>query len=1038
MSIALESHAEKCAMKAEKLGIFKGLNLLYIKNSVAEILNNIGSNGIFDEYTKHDITHIDSMLKSLEWIIPDETQDLLTSTEWALLVLSIYFHDMGMLVTKSEYTARNSADSGFKEFCDQVLFSGPEGLDYHSKVEKLPPENQDRYLYQEFVRSKHAERIRAWITKEDIHKLGISEEIISILDEILYPFDKLLRKDLALICESHNYDDLYDTQKYKTKQIYGQHDDEMANIHYCAIILRTADLLHITSDRTPSIQFKLINPTDPLSQQEWAKQRAVRRVLPQINCDKDGKQDETIPKNTVDVHAFFENEDGFFGLTSYLNYAKQQIQKSHEWVSNARNNHIYNHNFPWRYINDSNIEAEGFIKETFQFNIDQAKILDLLTGHTLYNDTNIVLRELIQNSIDAIRLYFFDDDPMDKGEILITWDSLNRLLSVQDNGTGMSQAIINNFLLKVGSSRYQDPEFKKKHPDFNSISRFGIGVLSSFMIADEVDIVTCAEDETKSRRLILRSVHGKYLIRLLEKTSEESLAVAPHGTKISLRIRESIDMEDIIKITKHWTVKPRCKVYIQTNKEDKISVGYENLSDALRDTLRSFSFRYYEGDQKQSNFRRLKFVEKEKNGVNIAYALVYDEYLKEWSFLCPENFGRKTEGKHDLNLGICIEGIRVSTDTPGYYGFPILAIANISGKNAPKTNVARSNLESTSELENCLSTIYSFYAQQITDEIHNLTSEESYSITGATGEVNYLLSPLLGDNRKNTRAINYALLKKAISRIPFIIIEDQNVRTTASISEISKQDVFWTIESPFLDSAESLISQLSTSVSLSMLVNNLNIKTCIIPNNPVIRPRNISNKIKQLLFSGKEIDQISVNEKNNQINLRWVNTTDSPRWINIPDRILKLTQDILESINPGYNKDMNSFTKIPTGIIDTDIPTQFDFFYSNGYLNFTPGTKIAQYIKLLIENYDDDQNTIAKISTTLALFTHFVRIKLKTPTESAVIHKTLNFILGRFEVNSSLLKDNLDYDEILDVTNNTNWTAYNIYLWSRRNRQDFN
>lgn len=626
---------------------------------------------------------------------------------------------------------------------------------------------------------------------------------------------------------------------------------------------------------------------------------------------------------------------------------------------------------------------------------------------------------------------------MKKGEILITWDESNRLLTVQDNGTGMSQTIINNFLLKVGSSRYQDPEFKKTHPDFNSISRFGIGVLSSFMIADEVDIVTCSEDEKKARRLILRSVHGKYLIRLLEKTSAESSAVVPHGTKISLRIRESIAMDDVIKIAKHWIVKPHCKVYAKINNEDKINIGYKSLSDYLRDTLDTVNFRYYEGDQKQNDFRRLKFVEKDENGVNFAYVLVHDKYLKEWSFLSPDNIAKKQEGKHDITLGICIEGIRVSIDSPGYHGFPILSIANIYGKNAPKTNVARSNLESTAELENCLSKIYSFYAQHITDEIHNLTSEKSYSITKATGEVNYLLSPLIGDNNKSSRAISDSLLKKALGSIPFIIVENNSVRSAISISDISKQEIFWTIESPFLDSAESLISQLSTSVSLSTLVHNLNIKTCMIPKNPVIRPRYISNKIKQLLFSGKEIDKISINENDNQINLRWVNTATHPRWINIPDKILKLAQEILESVNPGYNRDVYLFTKIPSGNIEIDMPTKFDFFYSNGYLNITPETAIANYIKTLLKEYEDGQNTIAIISTTLALFTHFVRIKLTTPIELTTIHKTLTFLLGRFHIDSSSLRDSLKHEDILDVVNKTNWTAYSIYLWSRRIRTDF-
>ncbi len=38
------------------------------------------------------------------------------------------------------------------------------------------------------------------------------------------------------------------------------------------------------------------------------------------------------------------------------------------------------------------------------FTIDQENILQLLVGHTLYNDSSVVVRELVQNAIDAVKL----------------------------------------------------------------------------------------------------------------------------------------------------------------------------------------------------------------------------------------------------------------------------------------------------------------------------------------------------------------------------------------------------------------------------------------------------------------------------------------------------------------------------------------------------------------------------------------------------------------------------------------------------------
>ena len=130
----------------------------------------------------------------------------------------------------------------------------------------------------------------------------------------------------------------------------------------------------------------------------------------------------------------------------------------------------------------------------------------------------------------------------------IHWDSTQRILTVEDNGTGMTQQIIENHLLKVGASRYQDPQFQKEYPDFSPISRFGIGVLSCFMIADDVEIVTCHPDEDQARHLTLRSVHGKDLVRLLDKNTDNAVqTVVPHRTIIRLTLRLSTLVKGVHK-----------------------------------------------------------------------------------------------------------------------------------------------------------------------------------------------------------------------------------------------------------------------------------------------------------------------------------------------------------------------------------------------------------------------------------------------------------------------------------------------------------
>ena len=684
----------------------------------------------------------------------------------------------------------------------------------------MESDERERFLYQEFVRHKHAVRIRAWVTGKTREELGITDAVAAEIGKLLEPLGMQFRRDLGLVCESHHLSDLGDTKKYKVSQPYGNSDAETVNLQYGAVLLRTADLLHITSDRTPSIEFRTINPSDPLSQDEWAKQIAVKRVRPAVYINEEGLVDESRTSDTIEVYAYFSKEDGFFGLTSYLTYASDQLKKSHEWISTTLKSRTAKHEFPWRKIDDNNIETEGFIRDAFEFTIDQAKILDLLTGHTLYNDTRVVLRELLQNAIDAIRIKHYPNPSRGKGQVHVSWDSKTRTLSVRDNGTGMTQEIINNFFLKVGSSRYQDPDFKKQYPGFSSISRFGIGVLSAFMIADSLEITTCHEEEEQARRLTLRSVHGKYLIRLVDKSSEIVRNIAPHGTVFQLRVRPSVKMPDVLESARRWAVIPECDVYATIDKSEVTKIGFSSPSDALREFLRISDFDFFEetDDERtrghsELGIHRIRIVERRKGGLDLAYALKWNAYFKEWLFLSiteiyrSEKYRKLEEDKEDIPfLGTCVEGIRIVPGTPGFNGVSVVALANVKGPSAPRTNVARSGLEATPERETMLRTIYELYAKHVIEEMGELISKRAFSATWAAGETPYLISPLLGYGSRNTSPINSSSLLDALQDIPCVMVEQDGKMAARTPREISKEAVFWVIDSGLMRSAELLLS----------------------------------------------------------------------------------------------------------------------------------------------------------------------------------------------------------------------------------------
>ncbi|WP_286734034.1 MULTISPECIES: HD domain-containing protein [Sphingobacterium] len=1013
-TIKLTSDAEKYAESAEQLSAFSGLKLLHVKRSIASILNLIGRNEIFDEYTKHNISHIDFMLQSLDWIIPDQTKKELTSAEWLMITLSIYFHDLGMLVTKEEFKGREK--SYFSVFKNEIL-GNKYGQSFKDKILSLEKDDQDRFIYQELVRKTHAERIKYWILEENNPQFSDGLEIINEIKKLIIPLDDMFKRDLALICESHHLSDLDNFDKYKPDQQYGPNNQEVVNLHYCALVLRTADLLHITSDRTPSIEFNLINPTDPISQEEWAKQRSVKVVRPRKNINDIETNEIVIDTDTCEVIALFQKEDGFFGLISYLNYATKQLKENYKLNELCNKKYNTTYQYPWKNIDDSKIETKNFEKKQFEFILDQTKILNLLIGHTLYNDSSVVLRELTQNAIDASKLKNYEYQQSKKNSyvphIKIEWDASTRVLSFIDNGTGMSLEIIENHLLKVGSSRYQDESFKKNYPDFSPISRFGIGLLTCFLIADDIDITTKTEEIEKAIQLKIRKVHGKYLLKYLDK-KELPYHIQGHGTQINLFVRPDVNLDDIEKELKKWILFPDCKIeFINKNESlDAITIGYESPKSFLIEELESLNINI--DDQK------FKIKEVTKNGVTMAFAVRYIDHWKEWDFL--EN--RYNLSQFKIPSGTCIEGIRVEFSTPGFTTNNFFCISNSSGKNAPKTNVARSNIETTSEREKFLATVYNIYFEHIAEELKNLIKNNS--MTWAIREANYLLSHFLenafdyNSNRKTIKIEDSKILENVLMNQDFLLIEHNKARKITNINNLISLKQFWTIDSASYESANSLVKEVKTSNTTAIalmetIYGESDAKIDHIEN--LLCVERYSNKVNQLIYKHFEVNKIIIVPEQRRVDFKWEISTDNiwKKYTIIADH--------------SYNNIVEHLY-VQVGNIEIDNQKDYMAISSNSAFYLLRGSDLHSYVLELDKNLEeqtrDKNNIIANLLSTIVK--NFVNSEIKEDHINHVFD-------GNNNNNRKALRnfqEYIDLEELKTLLLTSTLKIFDTTIWNRR------
>ncbi|WP_405373650.1 MULTISPECIES: HSP90 family protein [unclassified Microbacterium] len=118
-----------------------------------------------------------------------------------------------------------------------------------------------------------------------------------------------------------------------------------------------------------------------------------------------------------------------------------------------------------------------------QFQVDLRGVIDLLSRH-IYSSPRVFLRELLQNSVDAIAARRAQDGG--GGRIRITpVSAASDEFVLRDDGIGLSETDMADLLATVGRSSKRDI-FDLPRGDF--LGQFGIGMLSCFMVCDTIVI----------------------------------------------------------------------------------------------------------------------------------------------------------------------------------------------------------------------------------------------------------------------------------------------------------------------------------------------------------------------------------------------------------------------------------------------------------------------------------------------------------------------------------------------------------------------
>lgn len=547
-------------------------------------------------YDMHDETHSEKVLEIIENLLGDKIEQL-TFYELFLIYMSAYLHDSAMAMPDWEYNVLRAVE-GTEQLRDTTLgfFIGNDFKPVHkySEALKLVTENKEKLFYYDTAKEyifvqENEEKILDFLAKliceyeefrngyvEDLkqfqnsapeyfnmskmirseyirstHHIRVVENINALKRRFCMAlgdrYAQYFTEDLSKICKCHGeeFRELFDLA-LERKDWTGA----FSNIQFVAMLLRLGDVIHFSADRAPLSLFAEKQITDETSFLHWkAKFQELTYEIYQ-------------QKNNICIKymAYCKEPNIYYFIQDYLDWVDREIDNYYilrnRWDVACRKD-LTAYIIPLEMaVNRQEIEYDEICfkpDNNLKFVINQAKILDLLTGIRLYKDKFLCLREVYQNALDASKCMLSYNKKRNIVEKLtiefgIAKEQIHgierKYIYCLDHGTGMNLDIIKNCFLHIGNSYYQSKEFARKNMDWaygvKPISQFGIGILSGYMLADKIGISTVHyEGPNKYISFILEGVSEHFYYTKTSQLEQELLG--SHGTIIKLYLKPEFE-----------------------------------------------------------------------------------------------------------------------------------------------------------------------------------------------------------------------------------------------------------------------------------------------------------------------------------------------------------------------------------------------------------------------------------------------------------------------------------------------------------------
>ena len=720
----------------------------------------------FHEYDDHSVSHSEHVLEYMANLMGKKRLPKLSVYDLFFLAAAAYVHDWGMAPTDCEKNVLLLAEklslpaniptvSGCEAIInrnEETVFANKKGdalslpilpnkeealikylaqlyhdyldfrngytEDYRKQTDRKKKKESiaafNKSVRVEYLRQTHAQRssdyIRNWpLLEEPLHSRDLFTALASVVSAHVEPFSTVDALDSSM----------------PFPLVDNQDDSNVANLQFCAMLLRIGDVVHFSYDRASAVIRKEKIFTSADSEKQW---QVKENVTVQVSSGK------------VRFQASCPTPQQYGFLQTYIGYVNDEIDHFNDLVPH----------WPERYQQqlkhvDNQVKAENDAFETrpnLKFTLNQNKIIQLLMGVQLYSDPYTCLRELYQNALDACRCVLpmrerkCENNPQCTIEFGVKDDDGGRYLYCLDNGKGMSKHIIEHFFLNIGSSYYKSKEFytqwAKDKAGFAPTSQFGIGILSCFMLGTRLEVLT-KEYEGKDG-LIYFGVDGPqemfYYWRneRIPDEDKEIFSRRQSGTLVKVYLKEEfadnlecgpLEKLELLKCIDPYIARTeddkfrkllnRWQRHIYKRVFDFVQIPFPNIAVQVwvgdqplpidpRPSMAKVDLQEYEQDAEL--FKRIKDFSYEsmfwhKNTHSIAYPIVIKRptYHFHSKLYLPTQEDETFQYNSYVRHGICVDGVQIVGDlTDGYdmkYDMRKVGNFNFVGPHKPQITVDR-------------------------------------------------------------------------------------------------------------------------------------------------------------------------------------------------------------------------------------------------------------------------------------------------------------------------------------------------------------